>query len=197
MSRCTCQGPIGALIFGNDLKERVPAYLCMERGGIGEGGGCNYSSAHRRGFSLLLSLLHIGSIILEGTGTPAVQRTQQGHLVMGGRARTYYVGTHCSKLPPVGVTGSIACSLWFFTLSITCNKSQRRWKRRGSPRHLSRTLRAGSERCVSGVKQSSRPLCPAEHRAGPWLCPWRPPGWSTQESSQSRERTGQPAQEEF
>lgn len=32
MSRCMCQDPMGALIFGNDLKERVPAYaLCVEK----------------------------------------------------------------------------------------------------------------------------------------------------------------------
>ena len=38
MSRCTCQDPMGALIFGNDLKERVPAYpLCMEKGWVGVG----------------------------------------------------------------------------------------------------------------------------------------------------------------
>ena len=46
---------------------------------------------------------------------------------------THGISTSCSKWLLVGVVASTAWSLGFFTLLTTWDKSQRRWKRRGSP----------------------------------------------------------------
>lgn len=130
MTRHTIQGHIDALIFGNDLKERVLGYpVCGGKGWEGGRRDDNDNSDHWKGFPPALSPSHTNSITLEGAEAPAGQRTctrSPGHWVAkpGHQRRTHCVRAYCRKLLPVGVAASTACRLGSF-YSLLCRTNDK------------------------------------------------------------------------